>query len=56
MGEMKMTTKERGSQIIECGISQQPLVRSYPNLKPMLEMKMTTSGRRTQIIESGISQ
>jgi hypothetical protein len=58
MLDMKMTSNGRQPQIIESGISQPPLVRSYSNLKLklgsitvgylflMLEMKITTNGRQ----------
>jgi hypothetical protein len=66
MFDMKMTTNGSRPQIFEREVSQQPLVRSYPNWKlklwqpnrtlQILEIKTTTNGRQPQIIESGIYQ
>ena len=58
---MKTTSNGRRPQNIKSGISQQPLIGSYSNVKlrlrrpkqtgQILQMKMTSNGRRPQIIK-----
>jgi hypothetical protein len=59
------TTPNGGRQNIKSGISQQPLIRSYSNVKLKLRLQKieftnprytTFNGRRPQTIKRGISQ